>query len=87
MLSCRLRPSHADLSTRLFFSINFENPYHYSPPMRGNPLTKLDTIFDFQLSKLEMLRLGVLDRGEYGRRFILEGMFSHPEYPYSRKTQ
>ncbi|XP_046676360.1 aldose reductase A-like isoform X1 [Homalodisca vitripennis] len=44
-------------------------------------------IFDFQLSKLEMLRLGVLDRGEYGRRFILEGMFSHPEYPYSRKTQ
>ncbi|XP_046677448.1 aldo-keto reductase family 1 member A1-A-like [Homalodisca vitripennis] len=55
-------------------------------PKSNNPgrLKQNIDIFDFHLSKQEMLRLGVLDRGEDGRRFILEGMLTHPEYPYRK---
>ncbi|XP_046676357.1 prostaglandin F synthase 2-like [Homalodisca vitripennis] len=57
-------------------------------PKSSNPerLKENFNIFDFQLSKPEMLRLGVLDRGEEGRRFVVESISEHPEYPYQKKS-
>ncbi|KAG8266038.1 hypothetical protein J6590_080383 [Homalodisca vitripennis] len=43
-------------------------------------------IFDFELSKAEMSKLDLLDRGEEGRRFVVEVISHHPEYPYEKKN-
>ncbi|KAG8317959.1 hypothetical protein J6590_013094 [Homalodisca vitripennis] len=53
-------------------------------PKSSNPIRIRENfqVFDFELSATEMEELNNLDKGEEGRRFHLEALKLHPEYPY-----